>query len=309
MSVLTNVIRPRTQSGCVTSRSKASSVPEIFRDNVSMDHLDALEAQSIYILREAFARLEEARDAVVARQGLQRHDLARAQGLLRPRAVPGDACRHRQEVPGDVRVPRPLRARSGSSICCVEPCPPIEAVDPTLPPAARSAARKTEGPEDRARQVRLRRLDRRHPPRRGGDARQGARVLAARPRRQMGCPRPAAGVLGPVQHRRRRRARICASIRSCIGPRSTSGATPSARTSRSFRSISPRTASATARSAMPTSPSRCRVERRDTSTRSSTELETTRVPERAGRAHGPRDRRRLRAPARRGLPVGCRALP
>ncbi|MGZ3350106.1 MAG: sulfate adenylyltransferase subunit CysD, partial [Xanthobacteraceae bacterium] len=27
----------------------------------------------------------------------------------------------------------------------VEPCPPIEAVDPTLPPAARSAARKTEG--------------------------------------------------------------------------------------------------------------------------------------------------------------------
>ena len=27
----------------------------------------------------------------------------------------------------------------------VEPCPPIDAVDPTLPPAARSAARKTEG--------------------------------------------------------------------------------------------------------------------------------------------------------------------
>src|SRR5215510_16420342 len=27
----------------------------------------------------------------------------------------------------------------------VEPCPPLDAVDPTLPPAARSAARKTEG--------------------------------------------------------------------------------------------------------------------------------------------------------------------
>ena len=27
----------------------------------------------------------------------------------------------------------------------VEPCPPIDAVDPSLPPAARSAARKTEG--------------------------------------------------------------------------------------------------------------------------------------------------------------------
>ena len=27
----------------------------------------------------------------------------------------------------------------------IEPCPPIDAIDPTLPPAARSAARKTEG--------------------------------------------------------------------------------------------------------------------------------------------------------------------
>ena len=36
-------------------------------------------------------------------------------------------------------------ARNGSSICKVEPCPPLEAIDPTLPPAARSAARKTEG--------------------------------------------------------------------------------------------------------------------------------------------------------------------
>ena len=27
----------------------------------------------------------------------------------------------------------------------IEPCPPLETIDPTLPPAARSAARKTEG--------------------------------------------------------------------------------------------------------------------------------------------------------------------
>ena len=38
---------------------KASSMPEIAADSVSMDHLDALEAQSIYILREAFARLKK----------------------------------------------------------------------------------------------------------------------------------------------------------------------------------------------------------------------------------------------------------
>jgi len=35
---------------------QASSVPEILIDRASMDHLDALEAQSIYILREAFSR-------------------------------------------------------------------------------------------------------------------------------------------------------------------------------------------------------------------------------------------------------------
>ena len=39
---------------------KASSVPLILADAApSMDHLDALEAQSIYILREAFARLKK----------------------------------------------------------------------------------------------------------------------------------------------------------------------------------------------------------------------------------------------------------
>jgi len=40
-------------------QSQASSVPEIFADPPSMDHLDALEAQSIYIFREAFARLKK----------------------------------------------------------------------------------------------------------------------------------------------------------------------------------------------------------------------------------------------------------
>jgi len=40
---------------------KASSMPEIPAASVSMDHLDALEAQSIYILREAFARLRSSR--------------------------------------------------------------------------------------------------------------------------------------------------------------------------------------------------------------------------------------------------------
>ena len=42
-----------------TPPSKASSMPKILTDGASMDHLDALEAQSIYILREAFSRLKK----------------------------------------------------------------------------------------------------------------------------------------------------------------------------------------------------------------------------------------------------------
>ncbi len=63
----------------------------------------------------------------------------------------------------------------------VEPCPPIDAVDPTLPPAARSAARKTEGLKLALNKFGFDgliagiRRDEGHP-------RRGARVLAARPR-------------------------------------------------------------------------------------------------------------------------------
>src|ERR1700747_1016456 len=38
---------------------QAASVPENLGQAPSMDHLDQLEAQSIYILREAFARLKK----------------------------------------------------------------------------------------------------------------------------------------------------------------------------------------------------------------------------------------------------------
>ena len=57
---------------------------------------------------------EEAGAVVVARKRLQRDDLARAQGLLRPRAASGAACRHWQEISGDVRLPRSLRQGMGA---------------------------------------------------------------------------------------------------------------------------------------------------------------------------------------------------
>jgi len=70
--------------------------------------------------------------------------MARPQGVLRSRAVPRHACGYGKEVSRDVRISRSLCRRMGLTLI-VEPCPPLEAVDPTLPPAARSAARKTEG--------------------------------------------------------------------------------------------------------------------------------------------------------------------
>jgi hypothetical protein len=98
---------------------------------------------------------------------------------------------------------------------------------------------------------------RRHPPRRAGDARQGARVQPARRDRKPGISAISRRSSGTSTRPTSRRAPISASTRCCTGPSSTSGAIPSARTSRSSISISRQeTASAIARSATRTSPRR-----------------------------------------------------
>jgi sulfate adenylyltransferase subunit 2 len=110
----------------------------------SMDHLDALEAQSVFIMREAFARLKKI--ALLWSLGKDSNVmiwLARKAFFGR---VPF-ACMH---VDTGKKFPEmyAFRERYGKEWGLdlkIEPCPPIEAVDPTLPPAARSAARKTEG--------------------------------------------------------------------------------------------------------------------------------------------------------------------
>src|SRR5215470_10899264 len=121
---------------------QASSVPQIVPP--SMDHLDQLEAQSIYILREAFARLKKlallwslgkdsnvmiwlARKAFFGRVPFPAMHVDTGKKFVEMYAF---RDRYGKEWDLDMRI---------------EPCPPIDAVDPTLPPAARSAARKTEG--------------------------------------------------------------------------------------------------------------------------------------------------------------------
>ena len=109
-----------------------------------MDRLDELEAQSIFILREAFARLD--RLALLWSLGKDSNVMI----WLARKAFFGRMPFPAMHVDtgkkfADMYAFRDRYADLWNLNLIVEPCPPIEAVDPTLPPAARSAARKTEG--------------------------------------------------------------------------------------------------------------------------------------------------------------------
>src|SRR5437764_10833228 len=122
---------------------KAASVPTILGDPPAMDHLDALEAQSIYILREAFARLKKL--ALLWSLGKDSNVMI----WLARKAFFGRVPFPALHVDTGKKFPEmyAFRDRYGKEWeldLKVEPCPPIETIDPTLPPAARSAARKTE---------------------------------------------------------------------------------------------------------------------------------------------------------------------
>src|SRR5271156_5525566 len=109
-----------------------------------MDHLDALEAQSIYIFREAFARLKKL--ALLWSLGKDSNVMI----WLARKAFFGRLPFPALHVDTGKKFPEMYAFRDRYAVewdldLLVEPCPPIDAVDTTLPPAARSAARKTEG--------------------------------------------------------------------------------------------------------------------------------------------------------------------
>ncbi len=109
-----------------------------------MNHLDALEAESIYILREAFAKLDKL--AILWSLGKDSNVVL---WLVR-KAFFGHVPFPVLHVDTGKKFPemyafRDHYAKEWGLNFISEPCPPIEAVDPTLPPAARSAARKTLG--------------------------------------------------------------------------------------------------------------------------------------------------------------------
>ncbi len=78
-----------------------------------VSHLRALEAEAIHVMREVAAEVERAGAAVLRRQGLDRAAAARREGVPPGEVpVPGDARRHRPQLPRGDRVPRPPDGRA-----------------------------------------------------------------------------------------------------------------------------------------------------------------------------------------------------
>lgn len=108
-----------------------------------MDHLDALEAQSIYILREAFNKFD--RMGMLWSLGKDSNVtvwLAR-KAFLGHVPFPLMFCDTGKKFPEMYAFQHKYAAEWGVNLI-VRECPPIAEIDPTLPPATRSAARKTE---------------------------------------------------------------------------------------------------------------------------------------------------------------------
>jgi sulfate adenylyltransferase subunit 2 len=114
------------------------------RGAAMIDRLDDLEAQSIFIFREAFARLKKI--ALLWSLGKDSNVMI----WLARKAFFGRVPFPAMHVDTGKKFPemyafRERYAKEWNLDLILESCPPIDSVDPTLPPAARSAARKTEG--------------------------------------------------------------------------------------------------------------------------------------------------------------------
>ncbi len=109
-----------------------------------MDDLDRLEAESVYILREAYSRIRPL--AMLWSLGKDSNVLIwlARKAFLGRLPFPVAHLDTGLEFP-EVYAFRDRYAAEWGLDLIADPCPPIEATDPGLPPASRLAARKTEG--------------------------------------------------------------------------------------------------------------------------------------------------------------------
>ena len=109
-----------------------------------MDYLDQLESESVFIFREAFNRIEKL--AMLWSLGKDSNTMV----WLAKKAFFGRVPFPVLHIDTGRKFPEMYAFRSRYAAqwglnLIVRPCPPLDAVDPGLPPAARSAARKTLG--------------------------------------------------------------------------------------------------------------------------------------------------------------------
>jgi sulfate adenylyltransferase subunit 2 len=109
-----------------------------------MNHLDRLEAQSVYILREAFNRIDKL--AMLWSLGKDSNVMV----WLAKKAFFGHVPFPVMHIDTEKKFPEMYAFRDRYVTewklnLIADKCPPVEEMDPTLPPAARSAARKTVG--------------------------------------------------------------------------------------------------------------------------------------------------------------------
>lgn len=109
-----------------------------------MQHLDQLESQSVYILREAFNRID--RLAMLWSLGKDSNVMI----WLAKKAFLGHVPFPVMHIDTHMKFPemyefRTRYAKEWKLNLLLEDCPPLEETDQTLPKAARSAARKTLG--------------------------------------------------------------------------------------------------------------------------------------------------------------------
>ena len=133
-------VQAKKESAIASGQRSAASTDAV----THVDRLDELESQSVFIFREAFARLK--RIALLWSLGKDSNVMI----WLARKAFFGGVPFPAMHVDTGKKFPemyafRERYAKEWQLDLLVEPCPPIDAVDPTLPPAARSAARKTEG--------------------------------------------------------------------------------------------------------------------------------------------------------------------
>lgn len=134
-------ILSRDQSS--TPGAAASQAPSLAQPRI-MDDLDQLEAQSIFILREAYRKLKPL--SLLWSLGKDSNVMV----WLARKAFMGRVPFPVMHVDTEKKFPemyafRDEYTKKWDLDLLLGYCPPVEEIDPSLPPAARSAARKTAG--------------------------------------------------------------------------------------------------------------------------------------------------------------------